>query len=380
VCDRWRAIPNAPRISAGWGTCRSKPYSCPRSQVASGGSVIDQSAPQPGREETIMSRRSVHISTLTAVGLLASLADATAQVFPARPITMVVPFAAGGPTDTLARIVGGRMRGALGQPVIIENTTGAGGSIAVGRVVRSAPDGHTIGIGVWNTHVLNGAIYPLQYDMLNDLEPVGLLANNYTIVVSKSAVPAGNLKELIAWMKANGDKVSAGTAGAGASTHVAGVLFQNLTSTKFQFVPYRGAAPAQQDLVGGQIDLMFDQASSALQHVRSGKIKAYAIASAKRSPAAPDIPTADESGLPGFHISVWHAIWAPKNTPKDIVAKLNAAVVETLADPAVQKRLADMGQELFPRQQQTPQALGAFHRAEVDKWWPIVKAANIKPD
>jgi tripartite-type tricarboxylate transporter receptor subunit TctC len=293
---------------------------------------------------------------------------------------MVVPFAAGGPTDTLARIVGERMRTTLGQPVIVENVTGAGGSIAVGRVVRAKSDGYTIGIGVWNTHVLNGAVYSLPYDTLTDLEPVGLLANNYTLIVSKKSVPATSLQELIAWMKSNNGKVSAGTAGAGASTHVARVLFQNMTDTQFQFVPYRGAAPAQKDLIGVQIDLMFDQASSALQHVRAGTIKAYAIASNTRASAAPDIPTAAEAGLPGFHISVWHAIWAPKNTPNDVVARLNGAIVEALADPAVRKRLADLGQELFPREQQTPQALGAFHWAEVQKWWPIVKAANIKAE
>ena len=312
-----------------------------------------------------------------AVALATSASEAQ-PVYPSRPITIVVPFAAGGPTDTLARIVAERMKSALGQPIVIENVSGAGGTIGVGRVARAAPDGYTVGIGAWNTHVVNGAIYTLPYHVLNDFEPVALLANNHSVIVSKTAVPSKDLKELIGWMKANQDKVSAGTAGAGASTHVAGVLFQKLTGTRFQFVPYRGAAPAAQDLIAGQIDLMFDQASSSLQHVRSGKTKAYAIASETRLAVAPDIPTAAEAGLPGFHISVWHALWAPKGTPKDIIAKLNAAVVETLADPAVRARLVDMGQEIPARDRQTAEALGAYHKAEIEKWWPIIKAANIK--
>jgi tripartite-type tricarboxylate transporter receptor subunit TctC len=314
-------------------------------------------------------------ATLPAVSRVAG-----AQAYPSRPITMIVPFAAGGPTDTLARIVAERMRLALGQPVVIENATGAGGTIGVGRAARAAPDGYSIGIGAWNTHVVNGAIYTLPYHVLNDFEPVALLANNHSVIVSKTAVPSKNLSELIGWIKANEGKVSAGTAGAGASTHIAGVFFQRLTGTHFQFVPYRGAAPAAQDLVSGQIDLMFDQASSSLQYVRSGKTKAFAIASETRLAVAPDIPTAAEAGLPGFHISVWHALWAPKGTPKDIIAKLNSAVVETLADPAVRKRLIDMGQEIPARDQQTAESLGAYHKAEIEKWWPIIRAANIKAE
>jgi tripartite-type tricarboxylate transporter receptor subunit TctC len=317
---------------------------------------------------------------IAGTALLATIASCAAQVYPSRPIALVVPFAAGGPTDSLGRIVAARMKSTLGQPVVVENVTGAGGTIGVGRVARAAPDGYTVGIGAWNTHVVNAAVYPLQYDVLNDFEPVALLANNYYLIVSKNAVPARDLKELIAWVKANGDKVSAGTAGAGAGTHVAGVLFQQLTGTRFQFVPYRGAAPAAQDLIAGQIDLMFDQASSSLQYVRAGQTKAYAIAAKTRSSAAPDIPTADEAGLPDFHISVWHALWVPKGTPKNVIARLNAAVVDTLADPAVRARLADQGQEIFPREQQTPEALGAFHKAEIEKWWPIIKAANIKAE
>jgi tripartite-type tricarboxylate transporter receptor subunit TctC len=302
------------------------------------------------------------------------------QAYPSRPITIIVPFAAGGPTDTLARIVAERMKVALGQPIVIENVSGAGGTIGVGRAARAAPDGYSVGIGAWNTHVVNGAIYTLPYHVLNDFDPVALLANNHSVIVSKTAVPSKNLAELIGWIKTNQDKVSAGTGGAGTSLHIAGVFFQKLTGTSFQFVPYRGAAPAAQDLIAGQIDLMFDQASSSLQHVRSGKTKAFAIASETRLAAAPDIPTAAEAGLPGFRISVWHALWAPKGTPKNIIAKLNFAVVETLADPAVRARLVDMGQEIPAQEQQTAEALGAYHKAEIDKWWPLIKAENIKAE
>jgi tripartite-type tricarboxylate transporter receptor subunit TctC len=328
----------------------------------------------------MLSPRCLSLSVLAVAGLLATPGNVAGQAYPSRPITMIVPFPAGGPTDTLARIVAERMRLALGHPIVIENVTGAGGTIGVGRAARSAPDGYSLGIGAWNTHVVNGAIYTLPYHVMDDFEPVALLANNYSVIVSKSAVPAKNLTELIGWIKANQDKVSAGTGGAGTSLHVAGVFFQKLTDTRFQFVPYRGASPAAQDLIAGRIDLMFDQASSSLQYVRSGKTKAFAIASATRMAAAPDIPTAAEAGLPGFHISVWHALWAPKGTPKNIIARLNAAVVETLADPAVRKRLIDMGQEIPATDRQTPESLGAYHKAEIEKWWPIIKAAGIKAE
>jgi tripartite-type tricarboxylate transporter receptor subunit TctC len=318
------------------------------------------------------------LSVLAIAGLFATSGSVAGQAYPSRPITIIVPFAAGGPTDTLARIIAERMKLVLGQPVIIENVSGAGGSIGVGRAARAAPDGYSVGIGAWNTHVVNGAIYTLPYHVLNDFEPVALLANNHSVIVSKTAVPSKDLKELIGWIKANQDKVSAGTGGAGTSLHVAGLLFQKLTGTRFQFVPYRGAAPAAQDLIAGQIDLMFDQASSSLQHIRSGKTKAYAIASETRLAVAPDIPTAAEAGLPGFHISVWHALWAPKGTPKDIIARLNGAAMETLADSAVRTRLIEMGQEIPARDRQTAEALGAFHKAEIEKWWPILRAANIK--
>jgi len=318
------------------------------------------------------------VLALALAVMLGAAAGAEAQTYPSRPITMIVPFAAGGPTDTLARVLGERMKAALGQSVIIENVTGAAGSIGVGRVARATPDGYTLGIGHWSTHVVNGAIYALQYDLLNDFEPVSMLPSNPQLIVAKNAVPAKDLKELIAWVKANQDKISAGTAGAGSASHVSGVYFQNTTGTRFPFVPYRGAGPAMQDLVAGQIDLMFDQSSNSLPHVRGGKIKAYAVTAKARLGSAPDIPTVDEAGLPGFYIAVWHGLWAPKNTPKDIVAKINTAVVEALADPRVKQRLGDLGLDIPTREQQTPEGLSAHHKAEIDKWWPIIKAANIK--
>jgi tripartite-type tricarboxylate transporter receptor subunit TctC len=319
-------------------------------------------------------------SAIALAATFLGLVDANAQSYPSRPITAIVGYAAGGPTDTIARIVTERMKAALGQPILVENVTGASGSIGTGRVARAAPDGYTISIGDWSTHVINGAVYPLTYDLLQDFEPVALLPSSPQTFLAKNAVPANDLKELIAWLKANQDKVSWGTPGAGAPGHITALLLQNLIGARFQFVPYRGAAPAMQDLVAGQIDVTTNQISNALPQIRAGKIKAYAITGKARLDVAPEIPTADEAGLPGFYVSVWRGVWAPKQTPKDIVAKLNAAVVETLADSAVRQRLAGMGEEIPPRDQQTPEALGAFQKAEIEKWWPIIKAANIEPD
>jgi tripartite-type tricarboxylate transporter receptor subunit TctC len=311
---------------------------------------------------------------------LVPIQSATAQSYPSRPVTLVLPFAAGGPTDTLARILAERMRVTLGQPVIVENVTGAAGTISIGRVVRAAPDGYTLSMGPWNSHVLTGALYTLAFDLQKDLQPIALIANNPSVIVSKTAAPATDLKELIAWIRANPDKLSAGTSGVGAATHMAGVLLQQLTGTRFQFVPYRGAGPAVQDLVAGQIDLMIDQISNVLGQVRAGRIRGYAVTSKTRALVAPELPTVDEAGLPDFHISVWHGLWAPKNTPKDVVAKLNRAVVEALADANVRARFADIGQELYALDQQTPNALAALQKAEIEKWWPIIKAAGIKAE
>jgi tripartite-type tricarboxylate transporter receptor subunit TctC len=315
---------------------------------------------------------------LAAIITAAGMAGAAAQTYPTRSINLVVPFAAGGPTDTIARILAEGMRQALGQTVIVENITGAAGSIGVGRVARATPDGYTIGIGHWSTHVVNAAVYPLQYDVLNDFAPISLVANNPQLVVSKNAVPAKDLKELIAWIKQNGDQVTQGTAGAGSASHIAGVYFQKLTGTTFRFVPYRGAGPVMQDMLAGHIDLNFDQAANSLPQVRAGQIRAYAVTAKTRLAAAPDIPTVDEAGVPGFYIAVWHGLWAPKNTPKEVMTRLIEATRTALANPLVQKRLADLGQEIPALDQQTPQALRAHHKAELDKWVPLIKAANIK--
>jgi tripartite-type tricarboxylate transporter receptor subunit TctC len=315
---------------------------------------------------------------VAAAAGLAIVTSAAAEEYPSRPITMIVPFAAGGPTDVLGRIMAEGMRASLGQSVIIENATGAAGSIGVGKAVRAAPDGYTLSIGHWSTHVINGAIYNLPYDLLTDFEPVSLLSSNPQLIVANIKVPADDLKSLVAWIKANPDKVAAGTAGPGSASHVGGIYFQRFSDTKFLFVPYRGTGPAMQDLIGGQIQLMLDQSSNSLPQVRNKQIKAFAVTAKTRLAAAPDIPTVDEVGMPGFYISVWHGLWVPKGTPKPIIAKLTAAVQAAFADPTVRKRLADLGQEIPPREQQTPEALAAFQKAEIEKWWPIVKAANIK--
>ena len=309
-----------------------------------------------------------------ALAGLSAIAGAQAQNYPSRAITLVVPFPPGGSTDTAARIMAERMREPLGQSIVVENIGGAGGSIAVGRVARAAPDGYTIDIGQWDTHV-GSIIYKLDYDLEKDFEPIGLISNNPQLLVAKKDLPANTLAELVAWMKENPGKIN--FVNQNAAANVTGVLFENLTRQKVQFIPYRGAGPAMTDLISGTVDLLVVQGAVALPQVRAGKIKALANLSAKRSASMPDIPTADETGVPGLYMSGWFGFWAPRGTPKEIIAKLNAATVEALADPAIQKRFSELGLDVAPREQQTPAGLAAFQKAEIDKWWPIIKSAGI---
>lgn len=311
---------------------------------------------------------------LIALVTLAFTAVAAAQTFPSRPITLIVPFPPGGSTDAIARIMAERMKTGLGQPVIIENVGGAGGSIAVGRLARAAPDGYTIDIGQWDTHV-GSIIYNLNHDLQKDFDPVGLMSVNPQLMVARKSLPADDLKGLVAWMRANPGRIT--FVNQNAAAHVSGVLFEQATGQKVQFIPYRGAGPAMTDLVAGQVDLLVVQAAVALPQVRAGTIKAIANLSPERSKAIPDIPTSDESGVPGLYMSGWFGFFAPKGTPADVIARLNAAMVESLADPAVAKRFADLGLDIASREQQTPQGLAAYHEAEIRKWWPIIKAAGV---
>jgi tripartite-type tricarboxylate transporter receptor subunit TctC len=300
-----------------------------------------------------------------------------AQTYPERPVTFVVPYGAGGPLDTVARIVTERMRISLKQTIVIENVSGASGSIGVGRVARAAPDGYTVCVGNWPTHVVNGAMFNLPYDLVADFEPVALLMSNPYIMMVRKDLSAANLKELIAYLKSSPEGATLGTAGPGSGQHIGGLYFQKVTGTTLRFVPYRaGAAEIMKDLAGGHIDLTFEQAISGLASVRGGVVRALAVTTDTRLAAAPDIPTVDEAGAPGVHISTWTGLWVPKGTPKPIVAKLTDAAMEALADQAVAKRLADLGQTIPPREKQTAEALGAYHRAEIEKWWPIIKAAK----
>jgi tripartite-type tricarboxylate transporter receptor subunit TctC len=320
------------------------------------------------------------MSWLALTCLISGLDQAAAQTYPSRPLTLLVPLAPGGPLDTQARILAERMRTYLGEPVIVENVTGAAGTVGTGRLARSSPDGYTIGIGFTGTHVLNGAIYSLPYDVVKDFDPIAMTSINPHVIITRATMPAKNLGELIVWLKANQDKATGGSAGTGSSTQVGAVLFQNVIGAKFPIIPYRGSAPALADVMAGQIDLMVDVASDCLQYLPSGKLKAYAVTAATRLASAPDIPTVGEAGLPGFYMSTWYGIWGPKGLPKAIYAKLNAAVVEALADPTVRHRYADLGLDIPPHEQQTPEALLAFQQAEIAKWWPIIKAAGIKPE
>ena len=305
---------------------------------------------------------------------------AKAQAYPSRPVTIVIGYAAGGPTDTRVRVLAQHMKATLGQPLIVENMTGASGSLAIARVGRAAPDGYTLSSGDWGTHVVNGAIYTLQHDLLGDFEPIALLSSTPLLVLSRNAVPARDLMELVGWIKANSTKITFGTSGPGSPSHATGLLLQKLTGMQVQYVPYRGGSLVLQDLIAGQIDVGIGALSTSLPAVRDGKIKAYAVTSNKRSAAAPDIATVDEAGLPGLHLSLWGGMWAPKGTPKPVIGMLNAAVVAAMADPTLRQRLADLGEEIPLRAQQTPEALAVHQKAEIEKWWPIIKAANIKPE
>jgi tripartite-type tricarboxylate transporter receptor subunit TctC len=314
-----------------------------------------------------------------AVPMLSTLPRvAAADNYPSRPITIVVPFAAGGGTDVLARILAERMGRPLGQPIIIENVGGAAGSVGVARVVRATADGYTLSIGTSTTHVLIGGLYALPFDLLNDLAPIAELAAEPLLIVARKSLPVSNLADFIAWLKDHPETATEGTAGVGATGHLSGISFQNITGTRYQFVPYRGNGPAVQDLIAGQIDFMIEPSSNFLAQVRAGTLHALAVCAKTRIATAPDIPTVDEAGLKGFYASLWFGLWAPKDTPKDIVAKLNGAVVEALADPEVRNRIAELGPQIVPREQQEPNALAALQRAEADRWWPIIKAANIR--
>jgi tripartite-type tricarboxylate transporter receptor subunit TctC len=317
---------------------------------------------------------------LTSVIGLTWSGIAAAQDYPTRPITMIVPFPAGGATDTLARFVGERIRALLGQPVIIENIGGAAGSIGVGRAVRSPADGYTLSIGTSTTHVLTGGLYKLQFNLLSDLDPVILIGSEPLLIVGKKSLPADDLKGLIAWLKANPDKASVGIAGVGAVGHLTGIAFQKATGTTFEFVPYRGNGPAMQDLLAEQIDFMIEPASNFRALLAAGSVKPFAITGKTRLPSSPNIPTADQAGLPGFFASLWYGLWVPKGTPKDITAKLNATMTQILFDPQVRQRFDDLGIQISPLDQQSPEALRALQKAEADRWWPIIKASNIKAE
>ena len=320
------------------------------------------------------------LALVGSVAIAGSAAQAQTQSYPSRPITIVVPFAAGGPIDTTTRIVTDKMKDTLGQSIVVENVGGAAGGIAAARVAKSAPDGYTLMTGIWGTHVANGAIYRLNYDVKADFAPVSLVSSNPLLIVGSKNIPAKDLRELIAWLKAAPDTASQGTSGIGSVGHVGGLFFQKMTGSRFAFVPYRGLAPAMHDLNAGTINLMFDTPMTSLPHVKAGTIRAYAVTAPKRIASAPDVPTVDEAGLKGLHISTWTGIFAPKGTDKAIIDKLNAAVRAALADPEVNRRLAAVGQDVYPAEQQTPEALAKLQDEDIKKWWPIIKDAKIKAD
>jgi len=324
--------------------------------------------------------RLILLLAAAAAALPAHSRPASAQAYPSRQITIVVPFPPGGPTDFLGRMVAERLRISFGQPAVVENVPGANGSLGVGRVARAAPDGYTLVLGLWNTHVANGAVYALPYDVQKDFEPVALLSDIASLVVTRRNFPADDLQGLVAWLKANPGKATEGHVGIGSIGHLGGILLQQMTGTQFQQVPYRGSAPVMQDLIAGQIDFGIESAVTSLPQYRAGTIKALAVTGKDRLESAMEIPTVDEAGLPGLHITPWFALFAPKGTPKDIVAKLNAEVRALLADAEARRRLVELGQRIPPPDQQTPEALAALQKAEIEKWWPIIKAANVKAE
>ena len=303
---------------------------------------------------------------------------AQAQGYPSRRVTVIVPYPAGDTADVLVRTLAENLKAPLGQPVIVENIAGGAGSIGAGRIARAAPDGYTIGLGDLPTHVLNGAVSALPYDLLNDFEPVALLADSPLWIVARNSLPPNSLNELIAWLRMNQGKASQGIYSSGGVGHLCGLAMQNSTGLAWQFVPYRGTTQAMPDLLGGQIHLLCVTPAGLLSMVRSGQIKAYAVTADTRMAFAPEIPTVDEAGLPGVHISIWFGLWAPKGTPPAVIAKLNSAIMVALAEPALRARLADLGLEIPPPARQTPKSLRAYQQAEIEKWWPIIKAANIK--
>jgi len=325
-----------------------------------------------------MLTRRTFLASLIIADTLGITGSAAAPSYPSHPITLIVPTAAGGSADSLGRIIAEQMRTKLGQPVIIENAGGAAGNIGAGRVARAKGDGYTLLLGNFATQVVNGAVYALPYDLVSDFEPISLIASAPLVIVARKAMPARDLNELIAWLKKNPDKASQGTNGSGSVMHLAGILFQKETGTHFQFVPYRGAGPTIQALLGGEIEIYIGVAGDCMPQVRAGSIKAYAVTAPARIASAPDIPIVDEAGLPGLYVSAWNSLWAPKGTPKDVIGKLNTAVVDALGDAAVRTHIAELTYEIPPPDQQGPQALAAFHKAEIDKWWPIIRAAHIE--